>query len=246
MDLDLYERVKNAAKSKKVSINKMEQDLGFARSYISKFRNITPSGDVLNKIADYLDVPIEYLVEDKGLVRCKECGMEYYSPDVDECRLHEMNHKAWQKAVLVFGFCWPYSLREKNKAAARNKLASGSLALEEKIEANIEVFKALFSRSLEANNYDLHHVYFREYVSMLLYQEQFKKNIDIETYSELVAEYGAKEGIEEGTTYYIVPETPSIQTVAAHKENNEDWTSDELKKIEEYKKLLLRARNSQG
>lgn len=244
MDLDLYEKVKNAAKSKKVSINKLEQDLGFARSYISKFRNITPSGDVLNKIADYLDIPIESLVENKGLIRCKECGMEYYSPDIDDCKLHEINHKAWEKAVLIFGFCWPYSLREKNKADAKNKLANKELTLDEKFEANITIFRALFSRSLEVNKYDLRHVYFKDYISMLLYQEQFKKSIDTETYRNLAAEYGVKEGIEEGTSYYIISEPSSIQTVAAHKEDNENWTPEELQKIDDYKLLLLRARNS--
>lgn len=33
-------------------------------------------------------------------------------------------------------------------------------------------------------------------------------------------------------------------TIAAHKENNESWTPEELQKIEEYKQLLLAARNS--
>lgn len=35
-----------------------------------------------------------------------------------------------------------------------------------------------------------------------------------------------------------------ISTIAAHKEDGENWTDDELHKIEEYKNLLLAARNS--
>jgi transcriptional regulator with XRE-family HTH domain len=35
-----------------------------------------------------------------------------------------------------------------------------------------------------------------------------------------------------------------ISTIAAHKEDNENWTEEELLKIEEYKQLLLAARNS--
>lgn len=60
--MDLYERIRDIAKSQGKSINKMESDLGFARSYISKFRKITPSGDVLEEIADYLDVSIDQLM----------------------------------------------------------------------------------------------------------------------------------------------------------------------------------------
>lgn len=39
-------------------------------------------------------------------------------------------------------------------------------------------------------------------------------------------------------------ESPHPLTVAAHKEDNENWTKEELNKIEEYKQLLLAARNS--
>ena len=40
----------------------MEKELGFARSYISKFKTITPSADKLQKIADFLEVSVEYLM----------------------------------------------------------------------------------------------------------------------------------------------------------------------------------------
>ena len=60
--MGLYENVKEAAKSKGYSINKLEKELGFARSYISKFKNITPSADKVQKIADFLGVTSEYLL----------------------------------------------------------------------------------------------------------------------------------------------------------------------------------------
>lgn len=60
--MGLYENVKEAAKSKGYSINRLEQELGFARSYISKFKTITPSADKIQKIADFLDVSTDYLL----------------------------------------------------------------------------------------------------------------------------------------------------------------------------------------
>ncbi len=59
--MGLYENVKEAAKNKGYSINKLEQELGFARSYIGKFKTITPSVDKIQKIADFLGVSVEYL-----------------------------------------------------------------------------------------------------------------------------------------------------------------------------------------
>lgn len=51
----LYEQIRDAAKAKGYSINRLEQELGFARSSINKFNKNTPSADKLQKIAEYLD-----------------------------------------------------------------------------------------------------------------------------------------------------------------------------------------------
>lgn len=60
--MGLYENVREAAKKKGYSINRLEKELGFARSYIGKFKTITPSIDKIQKIADFLDVTTDYLM----------------------------------------------------------------------------------------------------------------------------------------------------------------------------------------
>lgn len=60
--MGLYENIKDAAKKKGYSINRLEKELGFARSYIGKFNTITPSADKIQKIADFLNVSSEYLM----------------------------------------------------------------------------------------------------------------------------------------------------------------------------------------
>ena len=57
--MNLYESVKKVAKEKGYSINRLEQELGFPRSYIGKFKNITPGTDKIQKIADFLGVSVE-------------------------------------------------------------------------------------------------------------------------------------------------------------------------------------------
>lgn len=61
--MDLYERIREIAKSKNISINQMEKELGFARSYLSKLRTVMPSADNLQRIADYLNIPIDQLIK---------------------------------------------------------------------------------------------------------------------------------------------------------------------------------------
>lgn len=60
--MGLYENIRTAAKKKGYSINRLEQELNFARSYIGKFKTITPGLDKIQRIAEFLDVPVEYLL----------------------------------------------------------------------------------------------------------------------------------------------------------------------------------------
>lgn len=61
----MYDKIKTLAKAQGVSINKMEKDLEFGSSTISKWSKSIPSVDKLKKVADYLDVTIDELLEDK-------------------------------------------------------------------------------------------------------------------------------------------------------------------------------------
>lgn len=59
----MYEKIKLICKSKKVTISQLERDLGFAKGYISKLNNSSPSFERVQKIADYLNVSIKNFIE---------------------------------------------------------------------------------------------------------------------------------------------------------------------------------------
>lgn len=60
--MGLYEQIRDVAKTKGYSINRLEQELGFARSSINKFNKNAPSADKLQKVAEMLDVTVDYLM----------------------------------------------------------------------------------------------------------------------------------------------------------------------------------------
>lgn len=59
----IYERIKKLCFARGISISKLEEDLGFTKGYIYKLEKSSPSVDNAKKIADYLNVPIDKLVE---------------------------------------------------------------------------------------------------------------------------------------------------------------------------------------
>ena len=60
--MGMRERIKNECKKKKISVAKLERDLGFANGYISQLNPETIQHGRLVKIANYLDVSVNYLL----------------------------------------------------------------------------------------------------------------------------------------------------------------------------------------
>lgn len=60
----LYDNVKRLCKGKGISISKVENELGFPRSSICKWNENEPGIRKVQKVADYLRVPIEKLLEE--------------------------------------------------------------------------------------------------------------------------------------------------------------------------------------
>ena len=63
--MGLYERIRDVAKVKGYSVNRLEQELGFARSSISKFNKNMPSAEKIQQIADILNVSADYILTGK-------------------------------------------------------------------------------------------------------------------------------------------------------------------------------------
>lgn len=111
-----------------------------------------------------------------------------------------------------------YSEREDLKATSRNAISehkkAGIYSIQELVEFQENIFIALFSRSVEASDFNIEHIDFSTYVSMLLNQSKFKNDIPDEVYTKLVSKYGISHGISEGT-YYKIPDitnTTSTET----------------------------------
>lgn len=60
--MGLYERIKEVDNRKGYSINRLEKELGFPRSSISKYNKNVPSMEKIQKIADLLNVSIDQII----------------------------------------------------------------------------------------------------------------------------------------------------------------------------------------
>ena len=60
--INIAERVKATAKQKGVSVGKMLDCINLGKNTMSNFKTSMPKADNLARIADYLDVSVDYLL----------------------------------------------------------------------------------------------------------------------------------------------------------------------------------------
>lgn len=61
----LYDNIRAICEAKDIPISKLEDDLGFARSYVCKWNRNEPGIRKVKKVADYLGVSIEELLRER-------------------------------------------------------------------------------------------------------------------------------------------------------------------------------------
>lgn len=75
----MKERIKELCRIRKISMNMLEQELGFGKGYLSKLGQSTPNTSKIKKIADYFGVTVDYLMT--GRDEAKENSPELTARD---------------------------------------------------------------------------------------------------------------------------------------------------------------------
>jgi|GEM_PF-406192 len=248
----MYKNYCKLRDSKGIKDADVARSTGITKSTFSDWKNgrSVPKNEKLQKIADYFQVPLEYLLGKEGLVRCPICGLEYLSSNLEDCKIHEIEHRNFQNAIKKFGLIYSSYLIEDIKNEHLNIAADYSNSFEARINSWIEVFRAYWSRSLSGCSYNIEHPCFDEYASMLLNQPKFKARINDDlVYNRLVCMYGTCNGIDDGTTYYKINKTKpklankdkQFTTLAAHFDGDE-YTKDELDEIKKFAEFVKQRR----
>ena len=72
----IYERIKALCKSKKISVNKLEETLGFSKGSLCKIDTNKPSVEKIQKLADFFGVTVEYLSTGEETVEHKNPSLK--------------------------------------------------------------------------------------------------------------------------------------------------------------------------
>lgn len=60
--MGVYDKIKELCKEKRISVLKMETEIGFNNGTVNKWNKHKPSYDKVQKVADYFGVSVEYIL----------------------------------------------------------------------------------------------------------------------------------------------------------------------------------------
>lgn len=78
----VFEKVKELAKKHGISLNTLEDNLGYGRNSLYSLKNKKPNAERLQEIADYFNVSTDYLLGRTGNPAIAKDGQEYKSEDL--------------------------------------------------------------------------------------------------------------------------------------------------------------------
>ncbi|WP_374110489.1 helix-turn-helix domain-containing protein [uncultured Lactococcus sp.] len=77
--MSIFERIKELADKRKISLQKVATDLGFGENYIYNLKGAkSPAADKLALIADYFDVSVDYLLGRSNFYNDNERNSKYF------------------------------------------------------------------------------------------------------------------------------------------------------------------------
>ncbi|PPA67008.1 helix-turn-helix domain-containing protein [Lactococcus lactis] len=105
--MDLYEKIKELAALKRISIRQLEEQIGIANGTIRRWGKTNPSMGAITKVADYFNVSVDYLLGREEEINNGPIDLTEIANSDDEA--------VWDKLVSSGG----RPLTEKDKAMIR-------------------------------------------------------------------------------------------------------------------------------
>ncbi len=141
----MYEIYEKLLKIKNIKSSDISKATGISNMTLSDWKNgkSTPKPDKLSLIADYFEVPIDFLMGRITEVECPRCGQKYNPLDEFDSAIHETYHQKIIKAQTMYPFLVPYGEAIKDKAQSAIELSHSSH--EDIIEILNKYLKSAFS-----------------------------------------------------------------------------------------------------
>lgn len=103
------EKIKALCNINNTSFAKLEEELGFAKGYLSKIDKLKPSSETMHKLAKTFYVGSDYLITDTTIGICPICKFPY-DPLSEPCvELHKKRHDTYIEACKNFGKIHDYT-----------------------------------------------------------------------------------------------------------------------------------------
>lgn len=206
MENTLYERYEKIRDLKGYTDYKVAKIAGIkGTATISNWKNgkYTPKEDKMQKIADVLEVPLEYLMGKTDIVICPICGFGDNPLSKQSSNEHDLFHAKFMEAKKRYPFLMNYSQASYEKNVNIAAFRDLNATLKDKERSFQRYLEASFSIELCRTNYDFNLDY-DHFSQMEVRQLRPDNSIPQELIDVLADKYGASESVNDFEQSYYV------------------------------------------
>lgn len=198
-------QIKELLNMKNIQQKELASHLGMSQNTLSQYLNKKRkmSLETISKIADFLEVTVDYLIGNTDRITCPVCHNIYNPLNEFDSTEHDAFHKKFVAAEEKYGKILVYSDADNKRSTAISRLNNPTLSKEQRILAFENYLKYEFMLSIQREGYSLEHDIFQDFCRKemgLATTKEVLDNIDNDVYERLVDKYG----IANDTDYHKV------------------------------------------
>lgn len=201
-----YERYAKIRDLRELSDYKVTKLAGIkGTATISNWKNgkYTPKDDKMQKIADTLDVSLDYLKGSKTYMTCPICGFDDDLLDDITHKKHIEFHERFLKIKDKYPFFKRYGVADKERTDSIFEFRNYKKSLEEKMSAFEKYLESSFSLEIYRNDYDIDNLNYDDFCKTEVSTFHEDDCISKEFIDSLIDKYGVDRDFMDGNGYLL-------------------------------------------
>ncbi len=198
--MDIYERYCKIRDFRRLKDANVAEISGIGKSTFSDWKKgrSAPKDDKMKKIADALDVSVDYLKGDSNVIKCEICGLYFdllWDTDRNE---HEKFHEKFLKIKELYPFFTNFSDANKIRTDSIFAFRNTQKPFEERLSSFDDYLKASFSMEISRNNYEIDRLNYEDFCKIEVSTLEQDYAISEELIDALVDKYGVDKNFMNG------------------------------------------------
>lgn len=186
--------------------------------------------ELVQKVCEYFDVSIDFLMGKTNTIKCEICGMNYNPLWEEDWEAHEHVHNTYLKIKDIYPFYMNYSDAYDARNSSIDNFRNPNKSMDERLKAFDEYLNAAFSLEISKCHYDVEHLDYEQFCKVEVSTLEPDWVISEELIDKITEKYGVDRNFLNGNEQILarISNNPQMMRILAYAEKLNQGMLDAL------------------